>query len=596
MHVPHAPVVPSISGGCHELFEHVLEHAQVPEHSPAFMSAMSGGNFFVRGDYCFLAAQDWLMAIGYPLRNAYSPDSFEAALRSTLDQTGACDCWCIAPELPSRLIPHQVDSDDFFILPASAAVPARLRRPLEYARACLRVDMTTHFSPQHRRLWSEFTARAALKTNVRELFARTEQVMGTPGLALLNAWDEENRLAACLLLDFAPKPFVSYIIGAHSRSPYTPYASDLLIATLLENAQKHGKDYIHLGLGVNEGIRRFKRKWGAVPSLPYRMAAWKEQPQARQDAKLGDILRTLAAVSPRDALSKRQIFSLEPPQYPFAMLWEVEKNGKYSWIGGAAHFFCYSFEDSFRRLFQQVDSILLEGPLDENSLNTVAQSGRTPGPDVSRVASLLTEDEIRVLSRVVRGPEGFWPRLLNMETAKPVGVRYYLEHTHPWCALFSLWTSFLERQGWSQSVDLEIWRLGHDMGKTVIAMESLEEQIASLESVTVERVANFFRNARQWKRYIKRNATAYLAGDLMAMMGTSTEFPTRTEIVINRRDQRFRERMRPFLEAGRCAVFVGTAHMLGLRPMLEEDGFRLRQVRPTWRHALRAWLCAKELS
>jgi len=594
MQAPHAsePDIPGQSGRA-ELFAHVLEHAQVPEHSPAFMSAMSGGNFFVRGDYCFLAEQDWLMALGYPLRNAYSPEVFEAALRIALEQTGAQDCWCIAPELPPRLIPHQVDADDFFLLPASAVAPVRLCRPLERARACLLVDMTTRFSPQHRRLWSEFTARTPLRPNARELFARTEQVMGTPGLMLLNAWDEEKRLAACLLLDFAPKRFVSYLIGAHSRGHYTPYASDLLIATLLDEARKHGKDYIHLGLGVNEGIRRFKRKWGAVPALPYRMAAWKEEP-ARQGAKLGDLLYALAASEPAEGLPRHEILSFEPPQRPFAMLWAMEKNGKHSWIGGAAHFFCCSFERSFRRLFRQVDTILLEGPLDEESLNVVARSGRTPCPDVPRVGPLLTEDEIRVLERVVRGPEGFWPRLLNMEAKNPADVRYYLEHTHPWCALFSLWTSFLERQGWKHSVDLEIWRLGHAMGKTVIAMESLEEQIASLESVTVERVAKFFRNARQWKRYIKRNTAAYLAGDLMAMMGTSTEFPTRTEIVINRRDQRFRERMRPFLEAGNCAVFVGTAHMLGLRPMLEEDGFRLRQIMPTWRHALRAKLRAEK--
>jgi Uncharacterized protein conserved in bacteria len=593
MKIRHSPVsdIP-IPGESAELFAYVLKHAQVPEHSPAFMSAMSGGRFFMQGDYCFLAAQDWLMALGYPLHTPYSPSAFEDALYAALRQTGAWDCWCIAPELPPRLVPHEVDADDFFILPATAAVPARLRRPLERARACLRVDMTTNFSPHHRRLWAEFTARTPLGPNVCELFARTEQVMGTPDLMLLNAWDEENRLAACLLLDFAPKPFVSYIIGAHSRSPYTPYASDLLFATLLDETRRHGKDYIHLGLGVNEGIRRFKRKWGGTPALSYRMAAWKEQPAASRDTGLRDILYALST-GPGEIGPSRRELSLAPLQPPFAMLWEVEKNGHRSWLGGSAHFFSCSFERSFRRLFKQVDTILLEGPLDEVSLDSVARSGRAPGPDVVRVASLLTESNIRALERVVRGLEGFWPRLLNMETNNPADVRFYLAHTHPWCALFSLWTAFLERQGWEQSVDLEIWRLGHDMGKSVIAMESLEEQIASLESVTAERVACFFRNAPQWKRYIKRNEAAYLAGDIMAMMGTSTEFPTRTEFVINHRDQRFRERMRPFLTAGRCAVFVGTAHLLGLLSMLVEDGFHLRQVMPTWRHKLRAWLRSK---
>ena len=74
------------------------------------------------------------------------------------------------------------------------------------------------------------------------------------------------------------------------------------------------------------------------------------------------------------------------------------------------------------------------------------------------------------------------------------------------------------------------------------------------------------------------------------MMGPSTEFPTRTQQVIDFRDQRFRERMRPFIEKGGVAVFVGAAHMLRLRRMLTEDGFTVRQVRPTWIHRMRARL------
>jgi uncharacterized protein YbaP (TraB family) len=72
---------------------------------------------------------------------------------------------------------------------------------------------------------------------------------------------------------------------------------------------------------------------------------------------------------------------------------------------------------------------------------------------------------------------------------------------------------------------------------------------------------------------------AYLKADLQGMMGTSTEFPTRTEQVIHRRDVLFLERMRPFLEAGRSAVFVGTAHLLNLLPMLSAAGFTVRRRR-----------------
>ena len=42
-----------------------------------------------------------------------------------------------------------------------------------------------------------------------------------------------------------------------------------------------------------------------------------------------------------------------------------------SWLGGTAHFFCYSFETSFIRLFRKVDNVLFEGPLDEDALAAV---------------------------------------------------------------------------------------------------------------------------------------------------------------------------------------------------------------------------------
>jgi uncharacterized protein YbaP (TraB family) len=128
-------------------------------------------------------------------------------------------------------------------------------------------------------------------------------------------------------------------------------------------------------------------------------------------------------------------------------------------------------------------------------------------------------------------------------------------------------------------VDLEAWQLALAMGKTVHGMESLPEQIETLESIPMARIVDFLRQCRQWDRYIQRNVHAYLKGDVDRMFGTSIEFPTRTELVIHRRDRRFLERMRPFIEAGRCAVFVGSAHMINLRGMLASAGFSIRRAR-----------------
>lgn len=579
--------------------------ARVPEHSLPLMTALSQGTPFCIGPYFFLAAEDWLMAVAYPLEGRYAHTIFEASLEEALCRTGATACWAIGPSLPPRLAPYVVDRDRYHVLPATAEAPQRLRGPIARAAARLRVTEGAVFTPEHRRLWAEFLGRVqrgeagSMAPHVAALYARTPEALTEAGgtLRLLDARDGEGRLAACLLLDYAPKNFVSYVLGAHSRAHAIPHASDLLFSAMLQRARQEGKRFIHLGLGVNEGILRFKRKWGARPSFPYLMARWTESPRRRgavapdagspasereatggAAADDGNVIRELALAFLRAPAEPPKIIDERPSHRPFAMLWRVEKNGRTSWVGGTAHFFCHSFEPSFRRLFREVDHVLFEGPLDEGFMADVDRAGRTPLPGTTPVLDMLDETDIRRLERVVHGPEGIFARALGLESPRRIDVRWFLANARPWCAFFSLWTAFLERQGWRESVDMEAWRVAHAMGKNVVGMESLEEQLDSLGSLPPERVVRFFRACGGWKALSRRNMRAYLAGDLEGMMGSSAEFPTRTEYVISRRDQRFRERMRPYLEDGRCAVFVGSAHMVNLRQMLMEDGFSVRQA------------------
>lgn len=253
----------------------ILARAVVPEHSAPFMQAVSGGRVLMVDNFVFYAAEDWLMAIAYPLRDGgeYSHQRFEAALSGALRETGATACFAVGPDLPPRLADNVLERDEFYTLPADAPVPPRLRSPVRKARERLRIDETREFGPQHRRLWAEFMGRAVLRANVRELFARTPQMLAAEGadVRLLNAW-EGDRLVACLVLDYSTPAFVSYIVGARSRSHPVPHAGDALFAVMLEKARAAGCDFVQLGLGVNEGITRFKRKWGGAPQLSYVMA------------------------------------------------------------------------------------------------------------------------------------------------------------------------------------------------------------------------------------------------------------------------------------------------------------------------------------
>ena len=345
---------------------------------------------------------------------------------------------------------------------------------------------------------------------------------------------------------------------------------------MLEAARREGKGYIHLGLGVNEGIRRFKEKWGGRPALPYVMAGWREGGVSGSSREAMEGFVRLILQSP-SGLSKRQIFESLPQQRPFAMLWELTKGG-----GGPRGSAARPISSAVPLKWPSAISSSGWTPCFSRGRSTRRRSTRwsrwAKRPDGRHppLTEVLSEAEIRRLERVVRGPTGRLARLLNAAVPHPADVRGLLADTRHWYAFFSLWAAYLERRGWSQSVDLCAWNTAMDMGKTVIGMESLEEQVASLEAIPLSRVVSFLRDCGDWNAYMRRNMRAYLSGSLNRMLGTTTEFPPRTTRIIDGRNQRFRERMRPFIEEGRTAVFVGSAHMLQLREML--GGRRLHRA------------------
>ena len=87
----------------------------------------------------------------------------------------------------------------------------------------------------------------------------------------MNAWDKTDNLAAFYVIDLEARQFSNYIMGCHSKKNYVLGASDLLLFELINLSLEYDKPFIHLGLGVNAGVRRFKAKWGGVPLRRYEM-------------------------------------------------------------------------------------------------------------------------------------------------------------------------------------------------------------------------------------------------------------------------------------------------------------------------------------
>jgi len=148
----------------------------------------------------------------------------------------------------------------------------------------------------------------------------------------------------------------------------------------------------------------------------------------------------------------------------------------------------------------------------------------------------------------------------------------------PWMAFFYIWLYYRERNGWMYKLDMDAFKIANEMGKDFHFLEKIDEQIAALDAVPVERIVNFLKKINKWDGYAKKYVRYYLRGDLDRLLSSATEFPTVCKSIIDKRDPILYERMKPFLEKGNTVAVVGITHIQGIRKRLLEDGYTVQSA------------------
>lgn len=262
---------------------YLLDQAYVPEHLPSLMVGISKGEAFWRKPFVFFSKDDWLIFVGYPLGEDLVNNQGVSVLKELLQEFKPDRIWLIAPRIPEALLKEarSKEKDEYYRLNVpSFKLKRTLAKAVQKAALEVRVERSRHFSAAHVGLTQEFLRRTPLPPRIHELFLRMpDYVPYSPTSLLLNAWDRQNRLSAFFVLELGARNFLTYVLGCYSRDPYIPHASDFLFHEMILLAQEKGKGYIHLGLGVNEGIRRFKAKWGGVPFLSYESCELSPKPK-----------------------------------------------------------------------------------------------------------------------------------------------------------------------------------------------------------------------------------------------------------------------------------------------------------------------------
>jgi hypothetical protein len=253
--------------------EYILSRAYISEHIVSLMALISKGDPFLVEDHLVLAKEPWLIFVGYPLEKTFSAERTEKIIHQSLETFRPEILWFIGPEIPASLLNtcEERETDQYYRLDLEKVkVKTSLQRAVDKASQELTTERGHSVSKEHEALIGELLKREKLPPRVRELYrAMPDYVSNSSTACVLNARDKKGKLCAFYVIELAAKHFSTYVLGTHSKKHYVPHASDLLFLEMIKLSREHTKNTIDLGLGVNQGIRRFKEKWGGVPFLPY---------------------------------------------------------------------------------------------------------------------------------------------------------------------------------------------------------------------------------------------------------------------------------------------------------------------------------------
>lgn len=159
------------------------------------------------------------------------------------------------------------------IQPKLANMLRRARQELFVECAC----GISAFRLEHKNLVETFclARKDSLDDAALYIYLNLHKYLASCGQAMLfSARDRVGQLQGFAIGDFSAfsTAFYMFAMRAHGACPGT---ADLLLAALLEEAEKRGMSQVNLGLGINPGIEFFKRKWGAKVLCDHVESSWR---------------------------------------------------------------------------------------------------------------------------------------------------------------------------------------------------------------------------------------------------------------------------------------------------------------------------------
>lgn len=267
----------------------IIDQAYVPEHLPGYVHAISQAEPHLLGAYLCFHVEDSLMFNGYPLGSAFDSQTMLDTLATATTRFKPRDVALIAPTIPPERLGRQIpERDRYYRLDLSQVrLDAKLRNLLRRAARELHLERSGGIQDEHLRLIEGFVNTHPLDEETKYIFGRIPAYLSAVSSAqVFSVCNAAGRLVAFDVAEFGAREYAFYQFNFRSREHHVPGGSDLLLHGVISAAREQGKRFLNLGLGINEGVRYFKEKWGGTPFLKYEYCRFTVSPPRLLDVLL----------------------------------------------------------------------------------------------------------------------------------------------------------------------------------------------------------------------------------------------------------------------------------------------------------------------
>jgi len=257
---------------------YINANAYLPEHVLDYGSTMSNGEPYLFDTCLCYKKESVLIFIGYPLEGSFEKENIKRILENAVKTLKPMRLDVIAPTCD--LYDGErcgYASDSYYRIKLSdLIIPNKVKNMIRRASCEVSIEHSNILSDEHKRLISIFLNEHDVNSETEYIFNMIPTYVSKSKTAcLINARDANGRLIAFDVAELAAEKYAFYMFNVIDYRYIVPGVSDLLLMELISLAERKGKNFVNLGLGINKGVAFFKEKWGGEVFQPYEYCSYR---------------------------------------------------------------------------------------------------------------------------------------------------------------------------------------------------------------------------------------------------------------------------------------------------------------------------------